>query len=205
MFLIIKSRGTLLFLWYLILLRLLELFLFSFLFSSSTCPSAWDTCPACHLEGMRLCEVAGVRLSLWDFPLSFLWASDFSFAAFSIFSWKSRCLFVSIWYRWTGGYQTHLDFHIVWRRFEELWYPWGRRRGSCSVWVCLPIAIERSVDGLLLLHPEAAHGYLGGCDGFKGCLLFVLSGLLHKVPVLLLFLKLGQSGKSVLEPLLSVL
>ena len=41
-----------------------------------------------HLLGMRLWEVAGVRVSLWDFPRNFFCASDFSFAAFSIFSWN---------------------------------------------------------------------------------------------------------------------
>ena len=95
----------------------------------------------------------------------------------------------------------YLDFHVV-GCLEELWYSGWRGRGRGSVGVRL--AVESSGDGLLLLHPEAAHRDLGGGDGLEGGLLLLPPGLLHEVPVLLLLLQLGQPREGVLQPLLRV-
>ena len=121
---------------------------YSFLFVSS------------HLVGIKLCEVAGVKLNLCDFPLNFRWASDFSFAAFSIFSWKYYCLDSAE----KCVRNNYFDFDVVGGRFEELWYSRRRWRRCCPVGICL--TIESSIDSFLLLHSETANWNFGRSDWF---------------------------------------
>ena len=71
------------------------------------------------------------------------------------------------------------------------------------------VTVQSSVDRLLLLHSEAAHGDLGGSHRLQVCLLLILSRLqetlymlrqsslslylLHELPVLLLLLQTRQT------------